>query len=235
MLEPLSTSLSFEQCVRALAEALKADVLPQTNEERLLLVHYFVALVIEGHLPAHSHDGLGNTALHYAARVGWAAGVGSIMDCFALNDSEWDYGRSYDAVKQMQKGGASAAALRRNAIGCSPLHCACVSGCSRTLHVLLQAASDTVHSEGVSDEGEEAVEEFFGRDHVDNDKRTLLHYTGAISPEQAAQPALDSKSNTVFLLQLLPTMSGCVQSQSIFSMHPQLLGMRILSPRLTLP
>ena len=115
--------------MHALAHTLNVDMQPRTHGQRLLLVQYFAALVIGGRLPARTHDGLGNTALHYAARVGWAAGVESIVSSRAVFDDDDDD----DAAAA-----AAAAVVRKNSFGCSALHCAAVSGCVHTLHLLLQ-------------------------------------------------------------------------------------------------
>jgi hypothetical protein len=187
MLEPLCPSLTFEQCVHALAHALKADVQPQSHDDRLLLIHYFAALVIGGRLPAGTHDGLGNTALHYAARVGWAAGVSSIISSGVLSDGKvcGDGGSNSDTWQRH----AAAAVLCGNASGCSALHCASVSGCLRTLHALLQVAGNAMNDDGDNDDEYKEYSSRKGnssiRSNIDNECRTLLHYAG-IDPHLTA-------------------------------------------------
>ena len=182
MLEPLSPSHTFEQCVQALAHALQVDVQPRTHEDRLLLVHYFAALVISGRLSARAHDGLGNTAMHYAARIGWAAGVDSIFSSRALEDDEAsDRVWGSEELQRDQAHDAAAAVLRKNTSGCSALHCACVSGCLRTLHTLLQIAGDAPDDAGTADAGSTGVAR--DRAAIDNESRTLLHYAGMIRAE----------------------------------------------------
>ena len=184
MLEPLCPSLTFEQCVHALADTLKADVQPQSHDDRLLLVHYFAALVIGGRLPAGTHDGMGNTALHYAARVGWAAGVSSIISSGALSDGKV-CGDGEGNSDHWQRH-AAAAVLRANDSGCSALHCASVSGCLRTLHALLQVAGNAMNDDGDNDDdyNEYSSRKGTGRmhSHIDNERRTLLHYAGIAPP-----------------------------------------------------
>jgi ankyrin repeat protein len=191
MLEPLSPSSTFELCVQALARALQVDVQPHTHEDRLLLVHYFAALVIGGQVPVHAHDGLGNTVLHYAARIGWAAGVASIFNSRVLDDdsktgSLWD--SEEKSLEQVQ--GAAAAVIRKNSSGCSALHCASVSGCLRTLHLLLQIAGDTVQDgyaqrDEITTSEKQRSEGTCDCTAVDYSNRTLLHYAGDLPPYAA--------------------------------------------------
>ena len=175
MLEPLCHSLTFEQCVQALADALKVDLQPRSLDERLLLVHYFAALVIGGRMPVWTHDGLGNTALHYAARIGWPAGVSSIISSGAFQDLE---AKDDEAEEEQRR--AATAVLSRNSSGCSALHCACVSGCLQTLHMLLQTAGSSLQDAAATvDDTDNDAERRTGGAHTDSEDRTLLHYAGA--------------------------------------------------------
>jgi len=170
MIEPLCPALSFEQCIDVLADALHVDMRPSSHDQRLLLIHYFCALVIGGRLPASAHDGMGNTALHYCARVGWAAGVSSLISSGVYEDAE-----DNSNVRAGRR--EAAAVLQTNASGCSVLHCACVSSCLRTLNLLMHCLADDELQydeyavEGGSGKGVECI--------VDSERRTLLHYAGA--------------------------------------------------------
>ena len=183
MLEPLLPSSTFERCAHELARALDVDEQPRSHEDRLLLVQYFAALVIGGRIPVHAHDGLGNTALHYAARIGWAAGVSSILQMLDGSDESRTLWDGEEREQELGRG-AAAAVARKNASGCSALHCASVSGCLRTLHVLLQFAGNSIQDGDAwrdESQSELGIPSGAARDHVtvDNGSRTLLHYAGA--------------------------------------------------------
>jgi hypothetical protein len=169
MIEPLCPALTFEQCIDHLSDALHVDVRPASHNQRLLLVHYFCALVIGGRLPAGAHDGMGNTALHYSARVGWAAGVGSLISSGVYRAA------GDDAASACAGMGEAAAVLQTNASGCSVLHCACVAACLRTLNLLMHCLAELQYDEFAADGGSGK-----GLDRiVDSERRTLLHYAGA--------------------------------------------------------
>jgi hypothetical protein len=201
MLEPLCAALTFDQCVESLARALKVDMQPRSHDERLLLVHYFAALVIDRRLPASSHDGMGNTALHYAARVGWSAGVSSIIGSGAFRDAC----AAADDSEENRQQHAAAAVMTRNAGGCSALHCACVSGSLRTLHALMQAAGTAHDLDHDDDDAGGPGNEGGGhaRTSVDCENRTLLHYAG--DPHLIAKLPVDHSHPAHHTLTPLPS------------------------------
>jgi hypothetical protein len=167
MIEPLCPALTFEQCIDALADSLNVDMRPHSHDQRLLLVHYFAALVIGGKLPSDSHDGMGNTVLHYCARVGWAAGVSSVIGSGVFQDAD-------DNSCGSAGMGDAAAVLQKNASGCTVLHCASVSTCLRTFNILVHCLADVLNDEYA------VTGTLNQHDHcfVDGERRTLLHYTG---------------------------------------------------------
>jgi ankyrin repeat protein len=171
MIEPLCPALTFEQCIDHLSDALRVDMRPASHDQRLLLVHYFCALVIGGRLPAGAHDGMGNTALHYCARVGWAAGVSSLISSGVYRA----VGSGDDDSNACAGMGEAAAVLQTNTSGCSALHCACVATCLRTLNLLMHCLADLQYDEFAADGGSgKGVDRI-----VDSERRTLLHYAGA--------------------------------------------------------
>lgn len=133
--DSLSASLPFEMPPTPMSPPKPAPPRPVA-----FLLSKLLDRVRMGRPPCRA-DGAGNTLLHLLARGGWGEGVEEYLDWFASDAEErgLEAGMEGSALEDFVFQEVQKTVNSGNGVGATAVHCAVASGCSHTLHMLLEA------------------------------------------------------------------------------------------------